>query len=403
MKQFTPPRPRVSRAAKPLAVATAAGLVILLAGCANDEVRQLGAQTGEDEVPEEATRAAPTFAPEDTATRTVTEAVSRRLAQVADSAAALEAEAAAAAGDSTAPTDSLLPTGPAPAPAPRYSAGEDPDFARRFGWPVDGPAVLPGSILPDKRIICYYGNPNSTRMGILGEFPKDEMLRRLREEVDNWNRADPARPAQPCLHMVAVVAQGDPGTSGHYRSIMRDTTVKEVHSWAKEVGGIFFVDIQVGTDRLENILPRFEWILKESDVHLAVDPEFMMKGGEKPGTKIGTMDAADINYATAELARIVRENNLPPKVLVLHRFTRYMITNTEQIVLRPEVQIVIDMDGWGAPWLKRDSYRDYVVREPVQYTGFKLFYHNDTKKGDPLMSPADLLKLEPEPVYIQYQ
>jgi hypothetical protein len=258
-------------------------------------------------------------------------------------------------------------------------------------------------LLPDKRIVCYYGNPNSTRMGILGEFPKDEMLRRLREEVSNWNQADPDHPVQPCLHMVAVVAQGEAGTSGHYRSIMRDTTVREVHSWAREVDGIFFVDIQTGTDRLENILPRFEWILKEPDVHLAVDPEFMMKGGQKPGTKIGTMDAADINYATAELARIVRENNLPPKILVIHRFTRYMVTNTEQIKLRPEVQIVIDMDGWGAPWLKRDSYRDYLVREPVQYPGFKLFYNNDTKKGDPLMSPADLLQLEPKPLYIQYQ
>ncbi len=61
------------------------------------------------------------------------------------------------------------------------------------------------------------------------------------------------------------------------------------------------------------------------------------------------------------------------------------------------------MDGWGAPWLKRDSYRDYVVKEPVQYTGFKLFYGNDTKKGDPLMQPQDLLKLEPKPLYIQYQ
>jgi hypothetical protein len=61
------------------------------------------------------------------------------------------------------------------------------------------------------------------------------------------------------------------------------------------------------------------------------------------------------------------------------------------------------MDGWGAPWLKRDSYRDYIVREPVQYTGFKLFYHNDTKNGDPLMTPADLLRLAPRPLYIQYQ
>ena len=404
MKHFAPPRRR-PRLVRPLLAA--AVFVTILAGCADDEVRQLGAQTGEEGLggSEESTAAAVSFTPEDTATRSVADAVALRLAFVADSVAAAEADAATAATDSLA-ADSLAPTGLAPDPpaaARRYNAGEDPDFARRNGWPVDGPATLPGSILPARRIVCYYGNPNSTRMGILGEFPKDEMLRRLREEVANWNRADPEHPVQPCLHMVAVVAQGEPGTTGHYRSIMRDTTVREVHSWAKEVDGIFFVDIQVGTDRLQNILPRFEWILKESDVHLAVDPEFMMKGGERPGSKIGTMDAADINYATAELARIVREHGLPPKVLVLHRFTRNMITNYEQIQLRPEVQIVMDMDGWGAPWLKRDSYRDYVVREPVQYTGFKLFYHNDTKKGDPLMSPADLLKLEPKPMYIQYQ
>ena len=63
----------------------------------------------------------------------------------------------------------------------------------------------------------------------------------------------------------------------------------------------------------------------------------------------------------------------------------------------------MNMDGWGAPWLKRDSYRDYVVREPVQFTGFKLFYHNDTKKGDPLMTPERRAEALPAPLYIQYQ
>jgi hypothetical protein len=40
----------------------------------------------------------------------------------------------------------------------------------------------------------------------------------------------------------------------------------------------------------------------------------------------------------------------------------------------------------------------------VEYTGFKLFYHNDTKKkGSTLMTPADVLALNPKPIYIQYQ
>ncbi|CAN5864182.1 lipoprotein [soil metagenome] len=285
----------------------------------------------------------------------------------------------------------------------RNRAGEDPDFAASMGWPVKGPAPLPGAVLPDNRIVCYYGNPNSTRMGALGEFPKDEMLQRLRRQIDEWRRADPGTPVTPCLHMVAVVAQGEPGTTGHYRSIMRDADVQKVHDWSRELGGIFIVDIQVGTDDIRRILPRFDWIVKNTDVQVGVDPEFYMKGGERPGSRIGTMDAADINYMIDHLSKLVREHNLPPKVLVVHRFTQRMVTNADRIRLDPNVQVVMHMDGWGPPWLKRDSYRDYVVREPVQYPGFKLFYHNDTKNGDPLMSPADLLRLHPVPLYIQYQ
>jgi hypothetical protein len=87
----------------------------------------------------------------------------------------------------------------------------------------------------------------------------------------------------------------------------------------------------------------------------------------------------------------------------VHRFTQRMVTNYDRIRLNPNVQIVMHMDGWGPAWLKRDSYRDYVVKEPVQFPGFKVFYHNDTRNGEALMTPADILRLQPVPLYIQYQ
>jgi hypothetical protein len=286
----------------------------------------------------------------------------------------------------------------------RYEAGEDPEYARRCGWPLRLPPPLPGAILPQKRIVAYYGNPLSKRMGVLGEYSKDEMLRRLRVEVARWEKADPSLPVQPALHLIAVVAQGAPGKAGKYRMVMPDKIVDEVYDWAKEAHCLMFIDIQTGQENIRTLLPRFEWLLRNPDVHLAMDPEFnLIKSGKKPGTKIGTYDAADVNYASGFLADLVKKYQLPPKVFIVHRFTRNMVTNARSIALRPEVQIVMNMDGWGAPWLKRDSYKDYIVKEPVQYTGFKLFYHNDTKKGDPLLTPQDLLRLNPKPIYIQYQ
>jgi len=180
--------------------------------------------------------------------------------------------------------------------------------------------------------------------------------------------------------------------------------MREIFSgFANGVGLILFLDVQVGGSTVQEEIPRLEQFLKRPNVHLGIDPEFSMKHGEKPGTKIGTMTSDDVNYAVNYLANLVTTNHLPPKILIVHRFTRNMVTGAKNIKVDPRVQVVLNMDGWGNPWLKFDSYRDYVEAEPVQFTGFKLFYHNDTKKGEPLLTPGEVLRLTPAPLYIQYQ
>jgi len=280
-------------------------------------------------------------------------------------------------------------------------------------WPVKTVAPLPGSILPARRIIAFYGNPLSKRMGILGELPPDKMLARLDKEVAEWQKADPSTPVQPALHLIAVVAQGMPGRDGKYRLRMADTLLEKVASWAATRNALLFLDVQVGQSTVQEELPRLIPFLKRPNVMLGIDPEFSMKPRmdrkqhemvtDKPGARIGTMSSDDVNYAIGLLSDLVTKNNLPPKVLVVHRFTHTMLTGAKKIRLDPRVQVVINMDGWGAPWLKYDSYRVYVEQEPVQFTGFKLFYHNDAKLGDPILTPAEVLLLNPKPHYIQYQ
>jgi hypothetical protein len=270
-------------------------------------------------------------------------------------------------------------------------------------WPVKMPAPLPGALLPHNRIVAYYGNPLSKKMGVLGEYPKDQMLAMLDKEVAKWAKADPSHPVIPALHLIATVAQGAPGKNGLYRLQMRDSMVNDIYSWIKAKNGVFFIDVQVGKSTLQAELPRLRPFLENPDVHLAVDPEFSMApSGAVPGTKIGTLDAKDINWAVNFLDEIAKSKNLPPKILIVHRFTRKMVTNASEIRYTPHVQVVMDMDGWGPPWLKFDSYHDYIKKEPVQFTGFKLFYHNDTKKGA-MLTPAEVLRLNPKPLYIQYQ
>jgi hypothetical protein len=274
------------------------------------------------------------------------------------------------------------------------------------GWPVRTPPILPGSILPSHRIVAYYGNPLSKRMGILGEIPYDHMLAKLDSTVALWRAADPATPVMPALHLIVSVAQGQPGKDGMYRQRSDPDLIEKIYGMAHARGYLTILDIQAGKSTIDSELPLLVPFLSRPDVHLGLDPEFYMhynREGRAPGTKIGSMDARDVNYAVDQLAQLVTKYHLPPKVLIVHRFTTNMLQHADQIRADRRVQVVINMDGWGQPWLKFDTYKKCEVDEPVQFTGFKLFFHNDTRKGDALLDPLEVLALRPRPLYIQYQ
>ncbi len=284
----------------------------------------------------------------------------------------------------------------------RVEALSNKDVSGR--WPVKTIYPLTGAVLPYHRIIAFYGNLYSKRMGILGALPKQQMLQKLEAEVCQWRKADASVPPIPALHYIAITAQNTHGKNNLHRLRMPHSQIDIVVAWAKEINGLVFLDMQVGHSTLEDELPSLTKYLQLSQVHLGIDPEFSMKNENPPGTTIGTYSANDINYAIRFLAKIVRENQLPPKVLIVHRFTQKMVTEYQKIKPLPEVQVVMNMDGFGNKILKKSTYHDYIFKEPVQFTGFKLFYKNDTKGNSAgLYSPKELLKFTPQPIYIQYQ
>jgi hypothetical protein len=337
----------------------------------------------------------------------------------ADSVARARADSlhmAGVAADSSRDTTALAqraPAAPAAASAPksakaaradsiaRVRAKARADSLRLIALQTDSAATrrLPGSLLPGCRVVAYYGNPMSKRMGILGEIKPDSMLARLAKQAAAYAAVDSTRPVLPALELIATVAQAGPGKSGLYRARMPDTLIERVMGWAESHHYLVILDIQTGRSTMATELVPLMKYLARPYVHLALDPEFSIGTKRVPGQVIGRIDAADVNAVSGVLANLVDSLRLPPKMLIVHRFTTPMLSNHEKIKLDPRVQIVIDMDGFGPPRLKYGSYKAYVHDRPVQFAGFKVFYKNDK----PMLTPRQVLEMDPVPLFIMYQ
>jgi hypothetical protein len=271
-----------------------------------------------------------------------------------------------------------------------------------------GPTLAPVCGVPEGqgagcRLIAYYGNPQSKGLGILGRTDKDTMLASLKSRTAAWQKADPATPTKCTLELIAIVAQASPGPNSLYRGRASAEVVRKVLGWARSAGCLLVLDVQVGWSSVAAELPYLEPFLREPDVHLALDPEWDMPPGKKPGSTIGSMDATDINAAIDLLDRIVREQKIGPKLLVVHRFRDFMVTNPAKIKTPGSIRLVTNMDGFGTPERKLASYAVALRGMPSRLAGFKLF--TDPKLDTPILGPEQVLGglVKPAPVFLNYQ
>lgn len=266
-------------------------------------------------------------------------------------------------------------------------------------WQVGGIATtINGSLLHDHLLVTWYGNPHSSRMGVLGQSSGELRALGLRRQAEAYT-ALTAKRVLPAYHLVAVVAQPHAGRDGKWRRRESAATIRSLLDEARAYGFHLVLDVQPGRARVVDEVRALEAFLAEPDVHLALDPEFRMDDGQVPGRVIGSMSAAEINGALDVVESLVAARDLPPKVVIVHQFTLGMLPDKARIRTRPRIDLVLDMDGFGSPSLKRSSYRAVMRQHRLPFAGFKLFYRQDVM----LLPAADVMRLDPVPSVVIYQ
>jgi hypothetical protein len=254
-------------------------------------------------------------------------------------------------------------------------------------------------LLPDHRLIMYYGFPENPNMGILGEYPPEQLLPQLLEQKVEYEAVINDRPWKAGFELIASVAQRDPGADGKY---VADTDGKwlDMYTQFTEANDMFLVlDVQMGLKTPKEDYEGLERWLRYDHVHLAIDPEFHVLPGETPGIELGSIDAADVAEAQEWLLQLAEKYGTSRKMLLIHQFNVYSVSNKDQIKPLEGVDLVLNMDGWGPPWQKLETWEVIIQQTPIEYNGVKVFYRQD----EPLMTPVEVMALQPTPDVINYQ
>ena len=262
------------------------------------------------------------------------------------------------------------------------------------------PAELPRGgtrIFPDQRVVAFAGTPGVPALGALGSGSLETAVRRLRRQARPYHRR--GRPILPALDLIATICSAGPGEDGKFR-YRRPLRIVERHlRAARRARALLLIHIQPGRSTFMEELRPYRRFLSEPDVGVALDPEWRMGPGQRPGKVIGSADADEINAVSAYLDRIVTRHALPQKLLVAHQFTPNMIRRRARVRQRPGVAVTISVDGVGSRRLKEGTYRRLARAGDGLYDGFKLFYEEDGR----VMTPAQVLRLRPEPDFVVYE
>ncbi len=256
------------------------------------------------------------------------------------------------------------------------------------------------SIFEGRQVVSFYGFPGIPFMGALGLYSPSGAITAVGEIAAQYDAVNGELDVVPAVHPIVAVAQTSPNADGTYLGRMDASVIAGYVEAARAADALVFLDVQIGwSDPLAEV-QLLEPFLREPFVHLALDPEFATAIYDAvPGSVIGSLGAEDLNRVQAYLAELVREEGIPPKALVLHQFNGIMLLDPTEYDDVAEVEIVVDMDGFGGPEIKTRHYGFYALAPYSEVPAIKLFFDWDV----PLMSPTTIQNLSTPPGLIIYQ
>jgi hypothetical protein len=253
------------------------------------------------------------------------------------------------------------------------------------------------SIFGDGRfLVAYYGTAETGALGVLGETPPDVMQRRVHRAAAPFVRR--GQPVQVVYELIVTIADRHPGKDGDFAHDIPRREVQKYIDAAHKHDALLLLDVQPGRAHFLNAAKRWAWALKDPYVGLALDPEWRMGRHGVPGTRIGSVDASEVNRVSAWLRDLIADNALPQKLFVLHQFRTDMIDHIGQVEPRRGLVMVQHVDGFGTPGQKLDTF--HTVARPQQFfMGFKLFYDEDIHR----MSAGDVRRIRPKVRFVSFQ
>jgi hypothetical protein len=258
------------------------------------------------------------------------------------------------------------------------------------------------TIFPTHQLVGFCGTPGAPALGLLAGNLAAK-AEKLQGYADQYASSSSRKPL-PVFELIAVVVQGWAGADGKYRQRVFDTTVDEYLQAARQAKGLLLLNIQPGRSDFLTEVKRFDKYLTEPDVGVALDPEWAVRPKEKPNTFYGQAPASSINDVAEYLSSIVAAHDLPEKALVFHQVNGYVVKDESVIRPYPGVAVIKSVDGTGPMGTKIITY-NYLMKFMTAgvHPGFKLFFDEDRAKGNYLMSPAEVMKLKPQPEYVMYE